>query len=95
MQIALGRFNVCVSRERCNGLHGNAACLQHRHIGVAAAMRRKRAHLIDAFQRRVEAPAEGADAVERFFSAAGPDIGRAAVRAKIPNVGLYQLTVME
>ena len=95
MQIAIGRFNVCVSRERCNGLHGNAACLQHRHIGVAAAMRRKQPHLTDIFQRRVESPAEGTDAIERGPTGAGPDIGCAAVLSKIPNVSLYQLTVME
>lgn len=95
MQIALGRFDVSVPRERRNGLHGNAACLQHRHIGVAAAMRRKQPPLTDAFQRRVESPTEGTDAIERLFSAAGPDIGRAAVLSKIPNVSLYQLTVME
>lgn len=39
MQIDLGRFNVGVSRERRDGFHGNALCLQRCHIGVPAAMR--------------------------------------------------------
>ena len=86
MQIALGCFDVSVSRERRNGFHGNAACLQHRHIGVAAAMRRKPAHLTDIFQCRVKAATEGADAIEMVSSGAGPDIGGAAVLAEIANI---------
>ena len=82
MQIALGCFDISVSRKRRNGFHGNAACLQHRHIGVTAAMRRKPAHLTGIFQRRVKAATEGADAIEMASSGAGPDIGGAAVLAE-------------
>lgn len=86
MQIALGRFDVRVSRERRNGFHGNTVCLQHRHIGVAAAMRRELTHLTDIFQRRIEASAEGANAIERVPSGAGPNIGCAAVFAEIAYI---------
>lgn len=49
-------------------------------------MRRELTHLTDIFQRRIEAPAEGANAIERVSSGAGPNVGRAAVFAEIANI---------
>ena len=49
-------------------------------------MRRELTHLTDIFQRRIEAPAEGANAIERVPSGAGPNVGCAAVFAEIAYI---------